>query len=44
MRRLTLALLLAASGLLAACTAPGQLDPYPEDCITPTAPCPAGAE
>ena len=44
MRRLTLALLLAAAGLLAACASPGPLEPYREDCVTPGAPCPPGRE
>jgi hypothetical protein len=44
MRRLTLALLLAAAGLLAACASAGQLAPYPEDCVTAGAPCPPGRE
>lgn len=44
MRRLTLVLVLAAAGLLAACAGPTQLGSYPEDCVTAGAPCPPGAE
>ncbi len=44
MRRFTLILALATAGLLAACAGPASLDPYPEECITPTAPCPPGGE
>ena len=44
MRRLTLALLLTAAGLLAACTGPGELGVYPVECVTAGAPCPPGDE
>jgi len=44
MRRVALVLLLAASGLLAACAGPANLGGYPEDCVTAGAPCPAGNE